>query len=469
MLTAFVTGFAKGATEVIEEKDKEIRDTVSTRMNYLLRKREKSLEEANTRRDELRQQAKDLQALSGNRLTETQIAGILESGQADTVIANLKKDGANLTDEQTAGLFTPGKDYKGTVQDVVGRLTTLKPGAEAMPTEEVEKGAFGLPTRAGAETREKFAKASGVSIDDLYKNKFDKIAEFKPVGRLDLTAFSSPESDAAVKAKFRDHLARATQGLEQGSDDYNRAVGQALKNPEVQRSLSKLRAMIVVDNMVDPEKKGDLTFGNINTIFDRSLKNGLDILVQKGVIRFDPSKNDYVPIIGDADAIGSYIDHKNKIIRDAAFANGLIDEKGNITGGPAGEAAKRALSIYAEIENNRIVSWKNAAQGKTPARTENAEFVSPEKFSSQVNAMDHLSTEEKQKAIDAYNKAYQFNERRQAARPQALPGTTAGKGKPIPKTADGKIDGSKLEAGETYVDGNGVSKIWNGTSFQPVR
>jgi len=51
MLTAFVTGFAKGATEVIEEKDKEIRDTVSTRMNYLLRKREKSLEEVNTRRD----------------------------------------------------------------------------------------------------------------------------------------------------------------------------------------------------------------------------------------------------------------------------------------------------------------------------------------------------------------------------------------------------------------------------------
>ncbi len=37
------------------------------------------------------------------------------------------------------------------------------------------------------------------------------------------------------------------------------------------------------------------------------------------------------------------------------------------------------------------------------------------------------------------------------------------------KTKEGKIDGSKLEAGETYVDGNGVSKIWNGTSFQPVR
>lgn len=59
MLTAFVTGFAKGATEAIEDRDKEIRDSVTTRMNYLLRKREKSLEEANTRRDELRQQAKD--------------------------------------------------------------------------------------------------------------------------------------------------------------------------------------------------------------------------------------------------------------------------------------------------------------------------------------------------------------------------------------------------------------------------
>jgi hypothetical protein len=324
MLTAFVTGFAKGATEAIEERDKEIRDTVTTRMNYLLRKREKSLEEAGTRRDELRQQAKDLQALSGNRLTETQIAGILESGQAETVIANLKKDGANLTDEQTAGLFTPGKEYKGTVQDVVGRLTQLKPGAEVMPTDEVETGAFGLSTRAGKETREKFAKAAGLSLEEIYKNKFDKIAEFKPVGKLDLSAFASPESDAAVKARFRDHLAKATQGMDPGSDEYNKAVGQALKNPEVQRSLAKLRALITVDNMVDPEKKGELTFGNINTLFDRSLKNGLDILVQKGVIRYDPQKLDYVPIIGDADAIASYIDHKNKIIRDAAYANGLM-------------------------------------------------------------------------------------------------------------------------------------------------
>lgn len=463
MLTAFVTGFAKGATEAIEDKDKEIRDSVTTRMNYLLRKREKSLEEANTRRDELRQQAKDLQALSGNRLTETQIAGILESGQAEIVIANLKKDGANLTDEQTAGLFTPGKEYKGTVEDVVGRLTTLKPGMEKAPTEEVERGAFGLPTRAGAETREKFARTAGLSLDEIYKNKFDKIAEFKPVGRLDLTAFSTPESDAAVKARFRDHLAKATQGLEQGSEDYNRAVGQALKNPEVQRSLAKLRAMIVVDNMVDPEKKGELTFGNINTIIDRSLKNGLDILVQRGVIRFDPTKNDYVPIIGDADAIATYIDHKNKIIRDAAFANGLIDEKGNILGG---EAARRSLSVYAEIEGNKIVSWKNAAQGRPVARTENAQFIPPEEFAAKVNAMQDVAAEDKQKAIDAYNKAYQFNQRRDAARPQNPPGMGKPQGKPIPKTADGKIDGSKLISGETYVDSNGVSKVWNGTSWQ---
>ncbi len=47
--------------------------------------------------------------------------------------------------------------------------------------------------------------------------------------------------------------------------------------------------------------------------------------------------------------------------------------------------------------------------------------------------------------------------------------TFDGKGKPIPKTKDGKIDGSKLVSGETYVDSNGVRKIWNGTSFQPVR
>jgi hypothetical protein len=115
------------------------------------------------------------------------------------------------------------------------------------------------------------------------------------------------------------------------------------------------------------------------------------------------------------------------------------------------------------------VSWKNAAQGKPAAQPTSA--MSPEEFAAKVNAMPDLSAEDKQKGIDAYNKAYQFNQRREAARPPALPGTapTKGKGKPLPKTADGKIDGSKLEVGEMYVDSQGISKIWNGTSFQPVQ
>lgn len=468
MFTAFVTGFAKGATEAIEEKDKEIRDSVNTRMTYLLRKREKSMEEASTRRDELRQQAKDLQALSGNRLTETQIAGILESGQAEVVIANLKKDNTSLTDEQTASLFTPGKEYKGKVEDVLGRLTTLKPGAETMPTEEVEKGAFGLPTRAGAEVREKFAAASGLSLADLYKNKFDKVSEFKPVGRLDLSAFANPESDAVVKAKFRDGLAKETAGLTPGTPEYAEAQGRALKSPEMQKNLAKIRSMIVIDNMVDPEKKGELTFSNINTLIDRSLKNGLDIFVQKGIIRWEPSKNDFVPIIGDADAVSSYIDHRNSIIRDTAFANGLIDKDGNIQG----DAAKRSLSVYAEIKDDKIVSWKNAGRlpNRIPTSSTGSGGLTPDQNAAAINAMPDLSKKEKEKRITDFNKAYEINQRRDAVKPKAIPGATPqANAKPIPKTPDGKIDGAKLVAGETYTDSSGVMKIWNGTSFQTAR
>jgi hypothetical protein len=38
----------------------------------------------------------------------------------------------------------------------------------------------------------------------------------------------------------------------------------------------------------------------------------------------------------------------------------------------------------------------------------------------------------------------------------------------IPKTQDGKIDGTKLVLGQTYTDSEGNVQAWNGMKFQPL-
>jgi hypothetical protein len=60
---------------------------------------------------------------------------------------------------------------------------------------------------------------------------------------------------------------------------------------------------------------------------------------------------------------------------------------------------------------------------------------------------------------------------KQPAAPAATPkpvSTPAG-ARPIPKDTNGKVDRSKLVAGERYASSTGDVRIWNGTSFQPAK
>lgn len=409
MLVPFITGFAKSAGESIDERDKEIRDTVNERMNFLLKKREQALQQATTRRDELKEQAKQLQALSGNRLTETQIAGIIESGEVDTVITNLRKSSGVMTDDQIAQLYEPEKDYTGTVESVVGKMTELKRGPEVPGLEDEQRTAFGLRTTAAAQEKRKFAAAANVTVDDLYKNRLSKVSEFKPAGRLDLRVFATPESDTVVKARLRDNLASATQGLEEGTQEYNKALGKALSSNKVKTDLSKIRAMLVVEALSDAEGGGKpRSTSEINSIITRSIRNGLDVLVTKNIIRWDPTIEDYAPITGDVNAIASYIEQKNLIIRDVLVARGLISRDGKILGG---RNAEDAIAPYANIEDGKIVSWKNAATKKVDPQDQLSQtrMPTPEVYAQVINNTPDMSEAQKKEAIDAYTKAFGFN------------------------------------------------------------
>jgi hypothetical protein len=408
MLVPFITGFAKSAGESIDERDKEIRDTVNERMNFLLKKREQALQQATTRRDELKEQAKQLQALSGNRLTETQIAGIIESGEVDTVITNLRKSSGVMSDDQIAQIYTPEKDYTGTVEGVVGKMTQLRKGPEVPGLEDEQRTAFGLRTTAAAQEKRKFAAAANVTVDDLYRNRLDKVSEFKPAGRLDLRVFATPESDTVVKARLRDNLASSTQGLEEGTEEYNKALGKALSSNKVKTDLSKIRAMLVVEALSDTEGEKPRSTAAINSIITQSLRNGLDVLVTKNIIRWDPTREDYTPITGDVDAIASFIEQKNLIIRDVLVARGLISRDGKVLGG---RNAEDAIAPYANIEDGKIVSWKNAATKKVDPQDQlsKTRMPTPEVYAQVIENTPGMSEAAKKEAIDSYTKAFGFN------------------------------------------------------------
>jgi hypothetical protein len=184
--------------------------------------------------------------------------------------------------------------------------------------------------------------------------------------------------------------------------------------------LAQLRADAVIKDMF--KEKGEdgkpRPTAAINSVMDKSLRAGLDPFVIKGVVRFDPSVNDYVPITGDADAIKNFMEHKNKLIQDQARALGILDKDNKIIGG---RNASDALLPYANIEDGKVISWKSVTAPEKPKE--------PKDKTSETPPVS-------EKAI------------------------------PIPKTADGKIDGTKLVSGQKYNAADGTVKTWNGKSWQ---
>jgi hypothetical protein len=313
-----------------------------------------------------------------------------------------------MSDDQIAQIYTPEKDYTGTVEGVVGKMTELKRGPEVPGLEDEQRTAFGLRTTAAAQEKRKFAAAANVTVDDLYRNRLDKVSQFKPAGKLDLRVFATPESDTVVKARLRDNLASATQGLEEGTEEYNKALGKALNSNKIKTDMAKIRAMLVVEALSDTEGEKPRSTAAINSIITQSLRNGLDVLVTKNIIRWDPTRENYTPITGDVDAIASFIEQKNLIIRDVLVARGLITRDGKIVGG---RNAEDAIAPYANIEDGKIVSWKNAATKKVDPQDQlsKTRMPTPEVYAQVIENTPGMSEAAKKEAIDSYTKAFGFN------------------------------------------------------------
>jgi hypothetical protein len=364
---ALAAGFSTGAAESIESRNKQIRNGATKELDQLVQEATAKEKGLRTERDTLTEQAKQLSTYAnaqGIGFTKSQILGLIQQPPvAKKLIEDLnnKKD---LRDVDFASIFKvtkPGTEME--PEEFARKKTSIAVDQGAGKPTPVVRGAFGFASPGVAQAEREFESVSGrtaAEVRGIARGRVDMGADFKPtVGTLDLSQFGNPESLSNVQNKLRDLM----------------AAGEDLNSEKAKPLLAKLRADSIIKDMFDKEGAGPdgkpRTTAAINSVMDKSLRAALDPFVIKGVVRFDSTVNDYVPITGDADSIKNFMEHKNKLIQDQAKALGILDKDNKIIGG---RNSADALLPYANIEDGKVVSWKSVV---TPVATANPDAAVP--------------------------------------------------------------------------------------------
>ena len=415
-ITALFAGASSGIAESIDTRNKQIRNGAVKQLDQLVSEAEAKEKGLRTERDTLSQQARQLATFRGANnigLTQDQILGLIQQPETAKSLIEELKNKKDLSEVDMAAVFKVAKP--GTQmppEEYIAKKTSIVKPEGGVPSQPV-RGAFGLTSPAVGQAETEFEATYGRKASDvraIAQGRPDMGTDFKLTeGTIDLKQFGNPEVLHTIQNKLRDNIAK----------------GQELSTPENQKLLAKLRADATIKTMFEGDGEGGKprTTSAINSVIDKSLRAGLDPFVIKGVVRFDPQANDYVPITGDTKAIADFMDHKNKLIQSQARALGILDKDNKIVGG---RNASDALLPYANIEDGKVVSWKSAVEVK-PATPEAPVSAGPKVGAPSV-VTDNPTT--------------------------------------IPKTADGKIDGTKLIPGQKYKSSDGSTKTWNGKSFQ---
>jgi hypothetical protein len=414
---ALIAGASEGAATAIDKRNKEIRQSAVRDFETLQKTAGEQDAKRRTNRDELKATAQvisNFKNSQGMGFTPTQIVGLIQKPAIAKEIVSSLKDKKDLDLVDFSTVFKLAKDTpelkREDIDKYIEEVTSVKiPTTEA--PQKVVRGAFGLESPAYAQAKEEFTTATGMDLKELRARAGGTPEYAGPAveGTYNLAQFKNPDTLDNVKAQLRDRIAK----------------GEDLDTTANKNLLAKLRANSVIEGMFDKEKGEDgkpRTAAQINSVFNTSLRVGLEPFVVKGVIRIDPQTNEPIVISGDAAAVKGYQEHKNKLIQAQAIALGILDKDNKIIGG---RNSMDALLPYADIEDGKVKSWKSGSieipkKDETPATP-----ATPEK-----------------------------------------PAAVSKEAIPIPKTADGKIDGTKMIPGQKYKSADGSIKSWNGTSFQ---
>ena len=410
---AFIAGAAEGAAESIEKRNNEIRKNAMAELEVLRKEAEEKDDKLRTKRNELTSTAQALSSYrdgKGVALTETQITALLmQPVKAKQILKTLEneKDLSNIDFSKVLGVGAKPEDVPKPM-DYIQRTTSI-PKGEAEPPIPVVRGAFGLESPAYKQAMQQFEQVSGKSVRDVRAKALGMPEEIPAVPlEVDLSQFKKPESIEMTQNRLADNIAK----------------GGKFSDPENQRLLDRLKANTAIKEMIGEGEGGKpRTAAQINSVFNTSLRVGLEPFVIKGVARVDQNTGDIVPISGSVDDINSFMKQKNEIIQSRAREMGLLDKDNKIIGG---RNSMDALLPYAEIKD-----------GKATFRT--ATTVAP------PAAAPAPTTEAKPKSA--------------VFKDQDIP--------MVPLTADGKaIDGSKMILGKQYRDSKNQVKTWNGSTLQ---
>lgn len=217
MWSAFITGMATEANKMIDERDKEIRDLTANQMNSYYKRALEAKKKAETRREQIKDYAGSLgsfQLPDGTKLTETQIVGLIESGQAKEVIdlfQTAAKEG-RLSKEQFEKVIKPEPGEKKDITSFIQKKATPAATAAGLSFEEQAKqtrGAFGLPSgREVSRIQQEFLAKSGMTEEEI---RATELPEMEVKGRaIDYGVFAKPRTFAQRKERAQSDVLSAT-------------------------------------------------------------------------------------------------------------------------------------------------------------------------------------------------------------------------------------------------------------------
>jgi hypothetical protein len=416
-------------------------------MNEAFKAAQDTRKKGETRRDKLREYSSQLMALGFNK---DETIAILNAGEsnAETVIslAQEKAKISPITEGERRGLLPGGvKEVPGTIQDFITRRTTpvAPEGATLFPKEQM-RGAFGLPTRAAETTAKSLLARTGMTEQEL----LGRLPEDELVATpLDFSVFTSEKDKPKGVIELENKLADIAAGMPGNTTE------ERMKNAVATEEGKELQSQIAGRIFLEAHRKAKADTGEkarsteqIRKLVTTRLQEEIAPLQFKE-ITFDPTTQDFVVTIPGSEEAKRFLSMRRAVVQDVFTSAGLL-RGGRLVDRNAADA----ISPFAVVnyDNLSIQSWRPVA-GSAPA----AGTPAPGR-----PGQPPVSGSQPLAAPAAPAAAVAPGPRPAGAPPNA---------KPIPRTADNKIDRSKLVAGEPYYSSTGDVRIWNGTNFQPTR
>jgi len=450
MWAAFLTGAATKATSLIEERDKEIQDDITLKINEMYKSAQETKKKAETRADKLREFASQLKALG---FSDDEAIAVISSGEANAEnvisLATEKAKISPVTAEERTGLLPGGvKSMPGGIQEFIRKQTTpvVPEGATLFPRDQM-RGAFVLPTDAATRTAKSLLARTGMTEEQLLGRLPEPGLVATP---LDFSVFTSEKDKPKGVVELENKLADIAAVMPGATTE------EKMKNAVATEEGQQLQAQIAGRTLLEANRKGKTDTGEKQRSTDQIRKLVTTRLqeeiapLQFKEIRYDANIQDFVVDIPGSPEAKQFLEMRRGIVADVFQTAGLL--RGNRL---VDRNAADAISPFAVVDYDTLTirSWRPVAgTGAAPGTPAPSAGARP--ATTPVAPAAPPATQPPAAPVAPVAPA---------PRPANVPANSS----PIPRTSDGKVDRAKLKPGTVYYSSTGEARIWNGTNFQP--